>query len=46
MAYIWQPGIPPKAINQARYTLPSVAVAPGAADLEEMKGAFKVPERA
>ena len=46
VAYIRQPGIAPEAINQACNTLPTVAVALGAADLEKMKGDFKVPERA
>jgi hypothetical protein len=46
VAYIRQPGIAPEAINQARNTFPSVAVAFGAANLEKMKGVFKVTDRA
>ena len=46
MTHIRQPGIAPKALNQARETLPPVAVAFRAADLKKMKGAFEVPESA
>lgn len=46
VAYIRQSGIASKAINQTRNALPSEAVAFCAANLEKVKGAFKLAESA